>query len=112
MEAGTSTVYQIDQRVVYPSQGVGRILEIREKSFKDTKVLYYIIYLEFSDMTVMVPTEKADSLGLRPIVAKDEAERALANRTDAMEVAQAQAQLAQALAQLQALERLRRALKH
>jgi F-type H+-transporting ATPase subunit epsilon len=44
--------------------------------------------------------------------AKDEAERALANRTDALEVAQAQAQLAQALAQLQALERLRRALKH
>jgi F-type H+-transporting ATPase subunit epsilon len=44
--------------------------------------------------------------------AKDEAERALSNRTDAMEVAQAQAQLAQALAQLQALERLRRALKH
>jgi len=44
--------------------------------------------------------------------AKDEAERALSNRTDAMEVAQAQAQLAQAVAQLQALEQLRRALKH
>ena len=44
--------------------------------------------------------------------AKDEAERALANRSDALEVAQAQAQLAQALAQLQALERLRRSLKH
>jgi F-type H+-transporting ATPase subunit epsilon len=44
--------------------------------------------------------------------AKDEAERVLANRTDALEVAQAQAQLAQALAQLQALERLRRNLKH
>src|SRR6478735_5681236 len=44
--------------------------------------------------------------------AKDEAERALANRTDALEIAQAQAQLAQAMAQLQALERLRRALKH
>ena len=44
--------------------------------------------------------------------AKDEAERALSNRTDAMEVAQAQAQLAQALAQLQALEKLRRSLKH
>jgi F-type H+-transporting ATPase subunit epsilon len=44
--------------------------------------------------------------------AKDQAERALANRTDALEVAQAQAQLAQAMAQLQALERLRRALKH
>jgi len=44
--------------------------------------------------------------------AKDEAERVLANRTDALEVAQAQAQLAQAMAQLQALERLRQALKH
>jgi F-type H+-transporting ATPase subunit epsilon len=44
--------------------------------------------------------------------AKEEAERALANRADALEVAQAQAQLAQALAQLQALERLRRSLKH
>ncbi len=44
--------------------------------------------------------------------AKAEAERALANRSDALEVAQAQAQLAQALAQLQALEQLRRSLKH
>lgn len=44
--------------------------------------------------------------------AKEEAERALANRTDALEVAEAQAQLAQASAQLQALERLRRNLKH
>lgn len=44
--------------------------------------------------------------------AKEEAERTLANRTDALEVAQAQAQLAQALAQLQALERLRRSMKH
>ena len=44
--------------------------------------------------------------------AKDEAERMLANRTDALEVAQAQAQLSQAVAQLQALERLRRTLKH
>ncbi len=44
--------------------------------------------------------------------AKDEAERALANRTDAIEIADAQNQLAQAMAQLQALEHLRRNLKH
>jgi F-type H+-transporting ATPase subunit epsilon len=44
--------------------------------------------------------------------AKDDAERTLANRTDAVEIAQAQAELAQALAQLQAIERLRRQLKH
>jgi CarD family transcriptional regulator len=77
MDTASLPAYVIDQRVVYPSQGVGRILEIREKSFKDSKILYYIIYLEFSDMTVMVPIDKAETLGLRPIVAKQEAERAL-----------------------------------
>ena len=44
--------------------------------------------------------------------AKEEAERVLANRGEAMEVAEAQAQLAMATAQLEALERLRRTLKH
>lgn len=44
--------------------------------------------------------------------AKAEAERVLADRTDAIEVAQAQARLAEAVAQLQALERLRKNLKH
>lgn len=44
--------------------------------------------------------------------AKDQAERALADRTDAVEIAQAQAELAQAAAQLQAIEQLRRAMKH
>lgn len=78
MEHTSVPAYSIDQRVVYPSQGVGRILEIREKSFKDSRILYYIIYLEFSDMTVMVPIDKAETLGLRPIVPKSEAEQALA----------------------------------
>ena len=44
--------------------------------------------------------------------AKEHAERILENRTDAMEVAQAQAELAQSLAQLAAIERLRKMLKH
>ena len=44
--------------------------------------------------------------------AKQEAEDALANRTDAVEIAEAQAKLAEAITQLQALERLRKTLKH
>jgi len=44
--------------------------------------------------------------------AKEEAERALADRTEKVEIAQAQAQLAQATAQLQAIMRLRNAMKH
>ncbi len=43
--------------------------------------------------------------------ARDEAEREIADRSGEMEVAQAQAKLAEAIAQLQALERLRKNLK-
>ena len=44
--------------------------------------------------------------------AKKEAEDALANRTDTVDVAEAQAKLAEALAQLQALERLRKNIRN
>ena len=44
--------------------------------------------------------------------AKDDAERILAGRGEAMEIAEAQAKLTEALAQLQALERLRKNMKH
>ncbi len=43
--------------------------------------------------------------------AKAEAERELADRTGEMEIAEAQAKLAEAVAQLQAMERLRKRLK-
>ncbi len=44
--------------------------------------------------------------------AKEEAERILARRGEAMEIAEAQARLAEVTAQLQAVERLRKNLKH
>ncbi len=77
MDKARKTDFQAEQRIVYPSQGVGKILEIREKTFKDSTILYYTIYLEFSDMTVMVPVDKAIELGIRAIVPKAEAEKAL-----------------------------------
>jgi CarD family transcriptional regulator len=73
----TSKGFQVDQKVVYPSQGVGVIKSIEEKDFKNEKVPYYVIYLEVSDMTIMVPTDKAEGLGIRAIVPREEALKAL-----------------------------------
>ena len=39
--------------------------------------MYYEIFLEISDMTVMVPVEKASELGIRAIVDSDEANKAI-----------------------------------
>ncbi len=65
-------------------------------------------------VTVLADTairaEDIDEAAVRK--AKEEAERVLANRSEAMEVAEAQQRLAEVTAQLQALERLRRNLKH
>ena len=57
-----------------------------------------------------IRAENIDELAVQK--AKEEAERVLANRGEAMEIAEAQAKLAEAMAQLQALERLRKNLKH
>ncbi len=71
------TAFSVNQKVVYPSQGVGRIVEIKEKMFKNERVLYYVIYIEISDMTIMTPVNKAEELGIRAIVSAEEANAAL-----------------------------------
>ena len=71
------TTFKVDQEIVYPLQGVGKVLQIEERPFKEEMLLYYIIYLEVSDMTVMVPVDKAEELGIRAIVSKSESEKAL-----------------------------------
>lgn len=72
-----STTFSVNQEIVYPSQGVGKITEIKEKNFKNEPILYYVIYLEVSDLTVMVPVSKAEELGIRAIVSSEEAQKAL-----------------------------------
>ena len=72
-----STTFKVNQEIVYPLQGVGKITSIENKEFKGEDVLYYIIYLEVSDMTIMVPTDKAEGLGIRAIVSESESQKAL-----------------------------------
>ncbi|MDR1786447.1 MAG: CarD family transcriptional regulator [Spirochaetaceae bacterium] len=69
--------FKINQEVVYPSQGVGKITEIRTKKFKDEELQYYVIYVEVTDMVIMVPVDKVEELGIRPIVQAEEAQAAL-----------------------------------
>lgn len=72
-----SLQFSIDQQVVYPSQGVGKIVAVFEKTYKDTTTQYYKIYIAVSDMIVMVPVDNAAMLGIRPIVSAEEAQQAL-----------------------------------
>ncbi|MFA7371504.1 MAG: CarD family transcriptional regulator [Sphaerochaetaceae bacterium] len=69
--------FVLGDHVVYPLQGVGVINKIEEKTLRGNTSLYYEIYLDISDMTVMVPVNKTEELGIRPIVQPAEALEAI-----------------------------------
>ena len=83
--AKPKTEFSVNQKVVYPSQGVGKITEIFKKDFNNEPTYYYKIYLEVSDMNVMVPVSRSKDLGIRAIVSKDEAQTALNSISDDFE---------------------------
>jgi len=72
-----------------------------------------IIEVQPQVVTILADTAiRAKDLDEAAVIrAKEEAERLLATRTDTVEVAQAQAELAQLVAQVQAIERLKKQMK-
>ncbi len=77
MSSENKTKFQVGEHVVYPLQGVGVIKDIRERIVRNTPVLYYVIYIDISDMTVSIPVDKIEDSGVRPIVSKEIALQAL-----------------------------------
>ena len=73
-----------------------------------------ILEVQPTVVTVLADTAvRADEIDEAAVrAAKEEAERIIAHRGEAMEIAEAQKRLAEVTAQLQALERLRKNLKH
>lgn len=69
--------FKIGEHVVYPLQGVGIVKDIRERCVRNVPVLYYVIYIDMSDMTVSIPVEKVADSGVRAIVSEKEALEAL-----------------------------------
>ena len=90
------------------------VLTLADGERLDIVVSGGILEVQPQVVTILADTairaENIDELAVQK--AKEEAERVLANRGEAMEIAEAQAKLAEAMAQLLALERLRKNLKH
>ncbi|MCQ2247751.1 MAG: CarD family transcriptional regulator [Treponema sp.] len=75
--AKPKTEFSVNQKVVYPSQGLGKITDVFKREFKGEQVYHYKIFIEVSDMYVIVPVENAHMFGIRAVVSKDEAQKAL-----------------------------------
>lgn len=74
--ADAAAPFQVNQKVVYPLQGVGQIMSITERVFKGKPTQYYQIFLPVTDMTVMIPVGKAVEIGIRSIVPREKAQEA------------------------------------
>jgi CarD family transcriptional regulator len=62
------TSFNVGDHAVYPAHGVGLVeaIEIREISGK--KQSFYILKILDNEMTVMVPTDNLESVGLRSVI--------------------------------------------
>ncbi len=61
-------MFQADDMVLYPMHGVGVIEAIEEKEVLGKSELYYILNILETRMQIMIPIEKAASLGIRRLV--------------------------------------------
>src|SRR5438552_3643083 len=63
--------FKVGEKVVYPAHGVGVIEGVQTKVISGSERKFYMLRIIDSDMTIMIPTENVNSVGLRRIIGKD-----------------------------------------
>lgn len=69
-------MFNVGDNIVYPMHGAGTIDSIEEKEILGEKQQYYIIKMP-GEVMVMVPTAKAESMGVRNVIDKQNASSVL-----------------------------------
>jgi CarD family transcriptional regulator len=70
--------FNVNNYIVYPSHGVGKIINIDNLKILNQEHNLYIIYFEKEKLTIKIPVEKAEKYGIRHLVSKKEIEDVLA----------------------------------
>ena len=69
--------FRVGDRVAHPLHGAGVIDSIVSRKINGKDREYYVLKIPAGDMQVMIPVDASESIGVRPIVGSDEAERIL-----------------------------------
>lgn len=67
--------FNVGDNAVYPGHGVGRVTAIETKEILGNKQTFYSIQILETGMKIMIPRDNVESVGLRPIISKDEANK-------------------------------------
>lgn len=71
----SATTFRVGDKVVYPHHGAAIIKSLEEKEFGGETKQYYMLRLAYGDLTLMVPTDKCDEVGIRDVIARDELDK-------------------------------------
>lgn len=63
--------FAVGDHVVYPAHGVGRITAIDEQAVADQMLQMFVVAFEKDKMTLMVPTAKVESAGMRRLSSRE-----------------------------------------
>ena len=63
--------FRMDEFVVYPSHGVGKITQVEEQDIAGVTLELYVVAFEKDKMTLRVPTYKALEVGMRPLASPE-----------------------------------------
>ena len=63
--------------VVHPEHGAAVIEDLRERDFLGERKKYFVLRLAYGDLTLMVPVDSTEDVGLRNVVAKKEVTKVL-----------------------------------
>lgn len=67
--------FKIGQRVVYPSHGVGEIINIEMQIIAGIEIQVYVVSFPQDKMTLKVPVSRATASGLRSLVGKNDLDK-------------------------------------
>ena len=73
--------FDVGDYVVYPKHGVGRVVELQSTEIAGTRLDLYVLRFEKEKMTLRVPVNKADSVGMRKLSSDKTMKDALATLT-------------------------------
>jgi len=65
-------MFKVGDLAVYPAQGVGVIEAIEKKEIMGNNQTFYIMKIMGNGMKIMIPTESANSVGLREVINEKE----------------------------------------
>lgn len=70
-------MFQKGDTVVHPEHGAAVIQELREKEFLGEKRTYLVLRVAYGDLTLLIPVDSTEQVGLRQVVSKNEVKKVL-----------------------------------